>query len=306
MPVPDYQTLMLPVLKAAAAGEVRVPDLIDPIADAFDLTAEERDALLPSGGKTRLANRIGWAKTYLAKAGLVESKRRGYFSATERGREILAEHPSQIDIALLSRFQEFEQFRRSSREEQSNGRDVSRVVEASNQTPDELLMATHQAIQDSLCADLLDRLIKAPPSFFESTIVTLLLNMGYGGSREEAGRAIGRSGDGGLDGVIDQDPLGLDRVYVQAKRYQATSAIGEPEIRGFAGSLQGVKATKGVFVTTSYFTPQAKAFAEKIERRIVLIDGELLAQLMIKHDVGVRIQETLHIKKIDEDFFTSD
>jgi restriction system protein len=306
MPIPDFQTLMLPVLEAAARGEVRIADLTDNLANAFGLTPEERSTLLPSGRQMTLANRIGWAKTYLAKAGLVESKRRGYFNATERGREILAQHLNRIDIALLSRFPEFEQFKRASRKEQSDDSDISIVVEASNQTPDELLMATHQAIENSLRNDLLDRLIKASPSFFESTIVTLLLSMGYGGSREEAGRAIGRSGDGGVDGVVDQDPLGLDRVYVQAKRYQAAVAIGEPEIRGFAGSLQGVKATKGVFVTTSYFTPQAKAFAEKIERRIVLIDGELLAQLMIKHDVGVRIQQTIHIKKIDEDFFTSD
>ena len=306
MPIPDFQTLMLPLLRAAAVGEVRISDLTEHLADSFGLTLDERTAMLPSGRQTTLTNRIGWAKTYLAKAGLVESKRRGYFSATDRGREILAERPTRIDIALLSRFPEFQQFRRSSQDEAEADAPVSSAVEASGKTPDELLIATHQQIEKTLRADLLDRLIKASPAFFENTIVTLLLNMGYGGSREEAGRAIGRSGDGGVDGVIDQDPLGLDRVYVQAKRYQASSPIGEPEVRGFAGSLQGVKATKGVFVTTSYFTPQAKAFAEKIERRIVLIDGELLAQLMIKHDVGVRIQDVLQIKKIDEDFFNSD
>ncbi|HEX4211514.1 MAG TPA: winged helix-turn-helix domain-containing protein [Candidatus Binataceae bacterium] len=199
---------------------MRLADLTDQIAAALGLTTDERNALLPSGRQTKLANRIGWAKTYLAKAGLVESKRRGYFSATGRGREILAQEPSRIDLSLLSRFPEFEQFRRSGREEQSSNGDISSVVEASKQTPDELLMATHQAIEKSLRADLLDRLIKTSPSFFERTIVGLLLSMGYGGLREEAGRAIGGSGDGGLDGVIDQDPLGLDRVYVQAKRYQ--------------------------------------------------------------------------------------
>ena len=183
---------------------------------------------------------------------------------------------------------------------------IAKVVQGSNQTPDELLRATHREIEKTLRAELLDRLLQASPTFFENLIVTLLVSMGYGGSREDAGRAIGRTGDNGLDGIIDQDPLGLDCVYIQAKRYKLDNSVSEPDIRGFAGSLEGAKATKGVFVTTSQFTSQARTFAERIARRIVLIDGQQLAQLMIKHDVGVRIQDTLHIKKIDEDFFVSD
>jgi restriction system protein len=297
--VPDFQTLMLPVLKAAATNEVRLSDLVDRLAEEFHLTEDEKLQLLPSGKQTTLSNRTGWAKTYLTKAGLVRTTRRGYFEATEPGREVLAQHPLRIDIGFLSQFPQFEEFRKAGQEENSSfSKPSSEIAKDSRQTPDEQLRDTHQAIERELRAELLDRLLQASPAFFEITIVTLLRNMGYG-----AGRAIGRSGDNGLDGVIDQDALGLDRVYIQAKRYRLDGAVGEPDIRGFAGSLEGAKATKGVFVTTSYFTPQAKAFAEKITRRIVLIDGQQLAQLMIKHDVGVRIEETLHIKKIDEDFF---
>jgi restriction system protein len=179
-------------------------------------------------------------------------------------------------------------------------------VGATKETPDELLRATYVEIEKTLRAELLERILQASPAFFEETIITLLVSMGYGGSREGAGRAIGRSGDNGLDGVIDQDPLGLDRVYVQAKRYKPDNGVSEPDIRGFAGSLEGAKATKGVFVTTSYFTSQARAFVDKIAHRLVLVDVQQLAQLMIRHDVGVRIEDTLFIKKIDEDFFTSD
>lgn len=307
MPVPDFQTLMLPVLKAAATDEVRLSDLVDRLAEDFKLTNDEKGQLLPSGRQTTLANRTGWAKTYLTKAGLVRATRRGYFRATERGQEALAKNPERIDIRFLSQFPEFEEFRRSGQEETPIlGEPISEVVEGSNRTPDELLRATHREIEKTLRAELLERVLQASPTFFENMIVTLLVNMGYGGSREDAGRAIGRSGDNGLDGVIDQDALGLDRVYLQAKRYKLENSVSEPDIRGFAGSLEGVKATKGVFVTTSQFTSQARAFAEKIARRVVLIDGQQLAQLMIKHDVGVRIEDTLHIKKIDEDFFISD
>lgn len=306
MAVPDFQTLMLPVLKATGTSEVRLSDLIERLAADFHLTEDEKGQLLPSGRQTTLANRVGWAKTYLGKAGLVQPTRRGYFEATERGRAVLAENPPRIDIAFLSRYPEFEEFRRAGRDESPSTEPIAEVVTGSNRTPDELLRATHQEIDKTLRAELLDRILQASPAFFENTIITLLVNMGYGGSREDAGRAIGRSGDNGLDGVIDQDPLGLDRVYIQAKRYKLDNAVSEPDIRGFAGSLEGVKATKGVFVTTSYFTPHARTFAEKIARRIVLIDGQQLAQLMIKHDVGVRIEDTLHIKKIDEDFFISE
>jgi restriction system protein len=307
MAVPDFQTLMLPVLKSAAAGEIRLGDVVERLADDFHLTDDERRQLLPSGRQTAFANRTGWARTYLAKAGLVRITRRGYFEATDRGREILSHHPERIDVRFLSQFPEFEEFRKPAQDDTpQSSQPISAVVEDSSQTPDELLRATHKEIEKTLRAEILDRLLQASPAFFENTIVVLLTSMGYGGSRENAGRAIGRSGDNGLDGVIDQDALGLDRVYIQAKRYKVDNAVSEPDIRGFAGSLEGAKATKGVFVTTSSFTAQARMFAEKITRRIVLIDGQQLAQLMINHDVGVRVEETLHIKKIDEDFFITD
>ena len=306
MALPDSD-VMLPVLKAALSGEVRLSDLVDRLANEFQLSEEERRQLVPSGRQTTLANRTGWARTYLSKAGLVRSTRRGHFQATERGREILAQAPDRIDIKFLSQFPEFEEFRKASRELDGSDEAAEEIVERSSRTPDEILRATHREIDKALRAELLDRLLQASPSFFENTIVSLLVGMGYGGSREDAGRAIGGSGDNGLDGVIDQDALGLDLVLdIQAKRYKLDNGVGESEVRGFAGSLEGAKATKGVFVTTSYFTPQARAFADKIARRIVLIDGQQLAQLMIKYDIGVRVEETLHIKKIDEDFFLSE
>jgi restriction system protein len=308
MPIPDFQTLMLPVLKSAAKGEASLREVTRRLAADFNLTDEERNQRLPSGQQTTLANRTGWAKTYLAKAGLLEGTRRGYFRLTERGKQVLAENPARIDIQFLSRFPEFEEFTRKEREGGRPEREpaVVAAIEGSNQTPDELLRATHQEIEKTLRAELLDRILVADPAFFEKLIVNLLTAMGYGGSRDDAGRAIGRSGDGGLDGVIDEDPLGLDRVYIQAKRYKRDSAVPEPEIRSFAGSLESVKATKGVFVTTSYFTGPALSFAEKISRRIVLIDGDQLARLMVKYGVGVRVEETLHLKKIDEDFFSAE
>ena len=211
---------MLPVLKAAGTNEVRLRDLVDRLAEDFHLTDDEKRKLLPSGRQTTLANRMGWAKTYLAKAGLVRATRRGYFQATERGQEVLRQNPERIDIGFLSQFPEFEKFRAGEEETSSTlSEPVSEAVGGSNRTPDELLRATHQEIENALRAELLDRILQESPAFFENTIITLLISMGYGGSRADAGRAIGRSGDNGLDGVIDQDALGLDRVYIQAKRY---------------------------------------------------------------------------------------
>jgi restriction system protein len=307
MAVPDFQTLMLPVLSAAEDGEANIVDVRTKLAEKFRLTPEELNQLLPGGRQTTFANRIGWARTYLGKAGLLEATRRGYFRITDRGREVLKQNPARIDIAFLSRFPEFTDFRSKERGGTTSEGDSDRsLLERSGQTPDEILRVTHQEIEKALRTDLLERVYASAPAFFEKVIVSLLLAMGYGGSREDAGRAIGKSGDGGLDGVIDQDPLGLDRVYVQAKRYKFDSAVSEPEIRGFAGSLESVKATKGVFVTSSYFTAPAKAFAEKISRRIILIDGDQLARLMIRYGIGTRVEETFHLKKIDEDFFDAE
>jgi restriction system protein len=296
---------MLPVLKRAAKAEVRIGEVIDDLASEFALTPEERAELLPSGRQTTFANRVHWAKTYLKQAGLVDVTRRAHFRASERGRSVLSSNPSKIDNTFLSQFDEFNQFRHRQAEpagDQSNVEAVS-STEADEKTPDEAMRTAYRQINAALGQELLDRILTAPPEFLERLIVALLLAMGYGGSTEDAGRAIGGSGDDGVDGVIDQDPLGLDRVYVQAKRYQPGNNIGPGAIRDFFGSLDMHKATKGLFVTTSGFSQQARETATKLGKRIVLVDGPEFAQLMIRHNVGCRVEEALSIRRIDEDFF---
>jgi restriction system protein len=300
--VPDYQSLMLPVLRAAADGEQRIGTVVQRLGDGLGLTEGARAALLASGRQTIFANRVHWAKTYLAKAGLVEGTRRGHFRLTQRGADVLAANPERIDNRFLSRFEEFRQF--SDRSAQSTDDEVvPEPADAAEQTPDEIMRAAHRRIEAALAEDLLDRVRAAPPDFFERLIVNLLLAMGYGGSAAEAGRALGRSGDDGVDGVIDQDALGLDRVYIQAKRYAAGNSVGPGAIRDFFGSLDRHKAAKGLFVTTSNFTSSARETADYLSKRIVLIDGEQLTRLMIRHNVGCRVEEVLHVKKVDEDFF---
>ena len=307
MAIPDYQTLMLPVLKVAGDGqEHRIGDVVNLLARVFGLTEVEQQQILPSGKQAVFANRVGWAKTYLVQAGLLEATKRAHFKITDRGKKALADGPPRIDVEYLAQFAEFVQFKERGKApgtEASPSAGEMPLVPLQPETPDELLRSTVKQIETALKKELLDRILTAPPAFFESLIVALLLAMGYGGSREEAGKIVGRSGDGGIDGVIDQDALGLDRVYVQAKRYVADNAVSEPEIRAFSGSLGAAKANKGVFVTTSYFTQPAQNFAERHPFKIVLIDGERLASLMIRHNVGVRIDETLYLKKMDEDFF---
>src|SRR5579862_697780 len=310
MAIPDYQTLMLPVLQIAADGqEHRIGDVIKELAHKFELTNDEQKQLLPSGKQTSFANRVAWAKSYLLQARLVQATKRAHFKITDRGKKVLAEGPPRIDIEFLSQFPEFVEFRERGRLPDSSGTAKSVTGSAlalPAETPDELLRTTVLQIETALRKELLDRILAAPPAFFERLIVALLLAMGYGSSREEAGTIVGRSGDGGIDGVIDQDALGLDRVYVQAKRYARENAVSEPEIRAFSGSLGAAKANKGVFVTTSYFTQPAQSFAERHPFKIVLIDGERLATLMIRHNVGVRIDETLYLKRMDEDFFVDE
>ena len=295
---------MLSVLVAASKGEVRIGEVVDELAGQFGLSPEERAELLPSGQQTVFSNRVHWAKSYLSKAQLVEITRRGYFRITPRGREVLESAPQEIDNKLVTQFEEFRQFRERSSGtfEPDSGKPVA-PLEDQKQTPDETMRTAYRQIETALIHDLLERIRKAPPDFFERLMVNLLLGMGYGGSTQNAGRTLGRSGDDGVDGVIDQDALGLDRVYIQAKRYAAGNSIGPGAIRDFFGSLDRHKATKGLFVTTSTFSASAKETAEHLSKRIVLIDGDQLARLMIRHSVGCRIEETLHIKKIDEEFF---
>ena len=304
MAIPDYQSLMLPVLTASSNGEVRIGAVVDQLAGQLSLTPEERAELLPSGKQTIFSNRVHWAKTFLGKAGLIESTRRGHFKITLRGQQVLDSRPARIDNAFLSQFDEFQQFREKSVQGAAEGEHpAAPALESQRATPDEAMRVAHRQIEEALAQELLDRIQAAPPDFFERLIVNLLLKMGFGGSAADAGRALGRSGDDGVDGVIDQDALGLDRIYIQAKRYANGNNIGPGAIRDFFGSLDRHKATKGLFVTTSTFSSAAKETSEFLSKRIVLIDGEQLTKLMIRHSVGCRVEDTLDIKKIDEDFF---
>lgn len=298
--IPDYQTLMRSVLEAATHGEIQVGDCSDIIADKFGLSDQERAALLPSGKQTVLANRIHWAKFYLKEAGLVSFTRRGHFQITDRGRSALDDSNAKIDNAYLKQFSEFREFQLRGKPDAEKAKVVSVDLTA---TPEEVLRDAFEGITSALAIELLDRLRTGTPAFFERTIVALLLAMGYGGSSEDAGRAIGQSGDDGVDGVIDQDPLGVDQIYIQAKRYAEGNAVGPSAIRDFFGSLSLKKAQKGIFVTTSAFSKSAIDTARQIGARIVLIDAEQLGKLMVRHNVGCRDQEVLHIKRIDEDFF---
>lgn len=305
MAIPDFQTLMRPVLALAEAGEVRIRDAIATLADQFELTEDERRHLLPSGRQTTFANRVHWAKTFLAKAGLVSSTRRGHFVISDRGRRVLAEHSDRVDMKVLNQFEEYRQFREAIPEadKPADSEMPAAGTVPISVTPDESLRVTVNQIEQLVAKELLDRLMAAPPKFFENAVVQLLRAMGYGGTRIDAGRVTGGSGDGGIDGVIDQDPLGLDRVYIQAKRYALDNGVGESEVRGFVGALAGKQAAKGVFVTTSRFTTAATKFVQNLQTKVVLIDGDTLAALMIRHDIGVRTEQTLHVKKLDEDFF---
>lgn len=294
---------MLPVLRVAAAGEeVRVGEVVERLADQLKLGPDDRAQLIPSGKQTVFSNRVHWARTYLGKAGLVEATRRGHFRITQRGRDVLVTNPAQIDKELLSQFEEYREFTRKVATEADPGPETIDHVQESK-TPEEVLRDAHRQIEKSLAEDLLQRVRGAPPEFFERLIVNLLMAMGYGGSVSDAGRALGRSGDDGVDGVVDQDALGLDRVYIQAKRYKEANNIGSGAIRDFFGSLDRHKAAKGLFVTTSDFSSSAKETADFLSKRIVLIDGRQLAGLMIRHNVGCRVEETLYVRKLDEDFF---
>lgn len=301
--VPDYQSLMRPVLESATMGEVRIRDVVDEIADRLELNDEDRNELLPSGKQTRFANRVHWAKTYLGQAGLVKVTKRGHFAITERGREALANAAIQINNAYLEQFDEYRAFKMRTRDADSSDESTESALTGSEATLDEVLQTAHKKINAALAEELLDRIREGTPVFFENLIVALLLAMGYGGTSEDAGRALGRSGDNGVDGVIDQDPLGVDQIYVQAKRYAEGNNIGAGDIRDFFGALSLKKAQKGIFVTTSSFSPSATQTARDLGSRIVLIDGVQLARLMIRYNIGCRDEQLLHLKKIDEDFF---
>jgi restriction system protein len=304
--VPDYQSFMRPLLVYASDGqEKKIVDAIDALADEFRLTDEDRQVILPSGKQTILANRVHWARTYLDKAGALRRTRRSHFMITDRGRSLLATHPHRIETRLLRQFPEFLEFQAP--RHQRDGEPVSHATEPlamlSASTPEETIQGAEEAITAALRGQLLDRIRELPPSFFERLVVDLIVAMGYGGSRSSVVQRLGKSGDEGIDGVVNEDPLGLDVVYIQAKRYAPDNAIGRERIQQFAGALVGQGASKGVFVTTSTFSRGAVDYAGRVPQRIILVDGNELARLLIQYGVGVRTERTIEIKRIDHDYF---
>jgi restriction system protein len=303
MSIPDYQTLMLPLLRLAGdSQEHRLREGIERLATEFGLTDEERSQMLPSGTAPTFDNRVGWARGYLKQAGLLESPKRGVFRVTTRGIELLSKNPSRIDNATLEQFPEFLAFKNRRSEEKAAGQSPSSsAAESLDVTPEELFSQAYQRLRINLETELLEQVKSVSPAFFERLVIDLLVAMGYGGSRQDAGRAIGRSGDGGIDGIIKEDKLGLDVIYLQAKRWEST--VGRPEIQKFAGALQGQRASKGVFITTSGFSREAADYAEIISSKIILINGDQLAKLMVDHNVGVSPISSYEIKRIDFDYF---
>jgi restriction system protein len=301
MAIPDFQSLMLPLLKVVADGrEYCLRDVVELLAQEYQLTDAERQQLLPSGRYPTFDNRIAWAKTYLKKAGLIDQPRRAFFQITDRGREVLKSSPSAINMKFLEKFPEYIAFKESSDQVESQPQMVQ-LSSAQSETPEELIEGGAKTIRKELAGEILQRVKGCSPAFFERLVVELLVSMGYGGTRQDAGRAIGRSGDEGIDGVIHEDRLGLDMIYLQAKRWEGV--VGRPEIQKFVGALQGQRAKKGVFITTSDFTKEAVEYVRHIDNKVVLINGNFLASLMIDHNVGVSLAATYEIKKIDSDYF---
>lgn len=313
--IPDYQSLMLPLLKLSETGPISIRTAVQKLGDQFGLTSEQMVQKLPSG-QAIIYNRTGWAKTELVKAGLVEHPMRGSFNITDRGRALLAERPDRISRSFLMRYPEFKAYVEASQHraltrdadaDEAADHDAA-PLEAAAQTPSERIDVAIAEIEAELRDELLDRIFAIDDqtrraAFFEDLVVELLTAMGYGKGLEGAGRRIGGTGDGGVDGVIHLDALGIDRVYIQAKCYDPSSSVPEREVRDFSGSLDTKKTTRGVFITTAKFSGPCRTYVENIQKPIILIDGRELARLMLRYNVGVREDRTVVIKRIDEDFF---
>ena len=309
MAIPDYQSLMRPLLAYAQdGGEKYIRAAFDVIAMQFDLSPEERQQMLPSGKQIIFENRVHWARTYLDKAGAIVRTRRSHFQITERGLRLLKDFPHRIGVTELRQFPEFQKFQ-APKEDQGDLLNLATsstpdVVEQS--TPEEAIQAAEIQIVESLRSDLLERIGEMAPAFFEQLVVDLIVAMGYGGSRSNVAKRIGRSGDEGIDGIVNEDALGLDVVYIQAKRYARGNTIGREQIQQFTGALVGQGAMRGVFFTTSTFTRPAVEYAERVPQRIILIDGDKLTQLMIQYGVGVRVERTIEIRRVDLDYFVQE
>jgi restriction system protein len=301
--IPDYQSLMLPLLRLVSdRQEHKYRDLIEKLATEFQVTDEERKELLASGNQAIFDNRVGWAKTYLKKAGLLDSPKRATFVITQIGLDTLKKNPDRVDAKYLRQFPAFLEFQNASRNDNETEEETT-VIAVSEQTPEENLDKAYQRIRKSLASELLQNVVDLSPTFFERLVVELLVKMGYGGSIKDAGKAIGKSGDEGIDGTIKEDKLGLDIIYIQAKRWKPGNVVGRPELHKFVGALAGQGAKKGIFITTSNFTKEALDYTPKNETKIVLIDGEQLAQLMIDYNLGCTTQQIYELKKIDSDYF---
>lgn len=302
MAIPDFQSIMLPLLKYLGDKKEKPnQEIAQDLAKFYNLTSEEINLLLPSGNQQIFANRVAWAKSYLKQASLIASARRGFYKITEKGLKVLNNNPDKINIKYLTQFPEFANFlkERVKKIEQPVPEEQSY-----SKTPEEYIEYGYQKIINELSNALLQRVKECSPNFFERLVIDLLLAMGYGGSRYEAGKVIGATGDGGIDGIINEDKLGLDSIYVQAKRWNGN--VGSPEIQRFAGALQGKRAKKGVFITTSSFTKDASDYVSKIDNKIILIDGETLANLMIEYNIGTAKVNAYEIKRVDSDYFVDE
>jgi restriction system protein len=301
MAIPDFQSLMLPLLRSLSDGSERTTqETLDALVAELGLNEADLTQLLPSQKAPLFTNRVAWAKFHLKRAGLIESPRRGVYRLAERGREVLRTSPDRLNLAYLARFPEYVEFRARSRT--SAEIDVAPDInQEEERTPEEYIDYGYSRLRAALAAEILGRIAQMPPAFFEKLVVDLLVAMGYGGSQRDAGRAVGPGADEGIDGVIKEDRLGLETIYIQAKRWQGT--VGRPEIQRFAGALQGQRARKGIFITTSDFSKEAEAYVASIQSTIVLVNGAQLAELMIDHGIGVTLVSTYDIKRLDSDYF---
>lgn len=306
--IPEFQTLMLPVLEFCGdQKEHGSRETIEYISDKLSLTPDERQQLLSNGRRTVIYDRVLWARTYMKMAELLESPKRGNYRITKRGLDVLTQKPLRIDIKFLMQFPEFVNFYRKNKpEKEMNGNSEENHLQPDEPvlTPEEQLENAYESIREKLADEILEQLKGVSPDFFERIVVEVIVSMGYGGSRKDAGQTVGRSGDGGIDGIINEDRLGLDIIYLQAKRWQGT--VGRPEIQKFAGALLGKQARKGIFITTSDFSAEAKDYVKNLDARIILIDGNQFARFMIDCNVGVSTVSTYEIKRLDSDYFTDE
>ena len=300
MPVPDFQSIMLPLLRFAGDGkEHELRDAIDFIAEHFKLSPSDREELLPTGNQSRLDNRVGWARTHMKKAELLEYVRRGVFRITKRGQEVLKQSPPSLNLKFLDRFPEHKDWFHA--EPAGNGVVTEPLNPLIVATPEEQMESISTGLKHNLAADLRERMQTMEPRRFELLVLDVLVAMGYGGSRAEAAEVGKGTNDGGIDGLINEDRLGLDRIYVQAKRWQ--NSVGRPEIQNFVGALSGLHAHKGIFITTSEFSVGARDYVKNLPQRVILIDGQRLAELMIEHNIGVARAYAYEIKRVDSDYF---